>query len=107
MIGFNASEMLTFEGGVGYESYEVDVNSAPTETLMQYYLNATINIAPGFFIVPEVGYVTYDPDVDGAPEPERTLLWCQMADQLLMPLCGLLRSLSQIKTRGLGPGFFF
>lgn len=71
VVGFNASEMLTFEGGVGYQSYEVDADNAPTETLMQYYLNATINIAPGFFIVPEVGMVTYDPDVDGAPEPER------------------------------------
>jgi hypothetical protein len=71
VIGFNFSEMFTLEGGVGYESYEVDVEGAPTETLMQYYLNATINIAPGFFIVPEVGMVTFDPDVDGAPEPER------------------------------------
>jgi hypothetical protein len=71
VIGFNVSEMLTFEGGVGYESYELDVDNAPTEALMQYYLNATINIAPGFFIVPEIGMVTYDPDVDNAPEPER------------------------------------
>jgi hypothetical protein len=71
VLGFNLSEMFTIEGGVGYESYEVDADGAPTETLMQYYLNTTINIAPGFFIVPEVGMVTYDPDVANAPEPER------------------------------------
>jgi len=71
VIGFNASEMLTFEGGVGYQNYEVDVDGAEDETLMQYYVNATINIAPGFFIVPEVGMVTYDSGVDNAPEPER------------------------------------
>jgi hypothetical protein len=64
--------MITVEGGVGYESYEVDENDAPKEELMQYYLNCTINIAPGFFIVPEVGYVKYDPDCNGDPEPERT-----------------------------------
>ena len=71
VLGFNASEMFTIEAGVGTESYEVDVDNAPSETLMQYYLNATINIAPGFFIVPEVGMVTFDPDVSNAPEPER------------------------------------
>ena len=71
VIGFNASEMLTIEGGVGYQNYEVDLAGASDETLMQYYVNATINIAPGFFIVPEVGMVTYDSDVDNAPEPER------------------------------------
>jgi hypothetical protein len=64
--------MFIIEGGVGYESYEVDISGAPTETLMQYYLNCTINIAPGFFIVPEIGHVAYDPDVAGAAEPTRT-----------------------------------
>jgi hypothetical protein len=71
VLGFNLSEMFTIEGGVGTERYEVDTSGAPTQSLMQYYLNSTINIAPGFFIVPEVGMVTYDPDVAGAPEPER------------------------------------
>jgi hypothetical protein len=71
VLGFNVSEMWTIEAGVGTESYEVDVANAPKEMLLQYYLNATINVAPGFFIVPEVGMVTYDPDVAGAPEPER------------------------------------
>jgi hypothetical protein len=74
VLGFNASEMLTFEAGVGYESYELDVANAPKEALMQYYLNCTVNIAPGFFIVPEVGMVNYDPDVANAPEPERFYL---------------------------------
>jgi len=71
VVGFNASEMLTFEGGVGYQNYDSDVAGSDDETLMQYYVNATINIAPGFFIVPEVGMVTYDSGVDNAPEPER------------------------------------
>jgi hypothetical protein len=71
VLGFNVSEMFTIEAGVGTESYELDTDNAPTETLMQYYLNSTINIAPGFFIVPEVGMVTYDPDTEGAAEPER------------------------------------
>jgi hypothetical protein len=75
VIGFNASEMLTIEGGVGMVNYEKDTTGAEDETGMQYYLNAVINIAPGFFIVPEVGYITADYDSGGAtpdPEPSRT-----------------------------------
>ena len=72
VLGFNLSEMFTLEAGVGTERYEVDTQNAPTESLIQYYLNCTINIAPGFFIVPEIGHVAFDPDVSGAPEPTRT-----------------------------------
>jgi hypothetical protein len=72
VVGFNASEMLSFEGGVGYQNYEVDLAADDVDfTLMQYYVQATINIAPGFFIVPEVGMITLDPGGDNPPEPER------------------------------------
>lgn len=72
VIGFNASEMLSFEGGVGYQNYEIDVTGDDVDfTLMQYYVQATINIAPGFFIVPEIGMITLDPGGDNPPEPER------------------------------------
>ncbi len=74
VIGFNASETITIEGGIGYQNYEQDVNNTDDETMMQYYVNATINVAPGFFIVPEIGYVTIDPDNYGAatdPNPNR------------------------------------
>ncbi len=78
VVGFNVSEMLTIEGGFGYVQYEKDdIPGVATEdeTGMQVYLNATINIAPGFFIVPEVGYITADYDNAGAavdPEPNIT-----------------------------------
>jgi len=36
----------------------------------QFYLNCVINIAPGFFIVPEVGMITDSPAGDNVPEPE-------------------------------------
>jgi hypothetical protein len=75
VIGFNASEMLTFEGGIGYVNYEKDVTGTEDETGMQYYVNAVINIAPGFFIVPEIGYIQADYDNAGEatdPNPSRT-----------------------------------
>ncbi|BBO69084.1 hypothetical protein DSCA_30140 [Desulfosarcina alkanivorans] len=68
VVGFNASEMLTFEAGYGYEEAEVDESDNTTERT-QYYLNCTVNVAPGFFIVPEVGMITYEDEVT-EPEPE-------------------------------------
>lgn len=68
VIGFNASEMFTIEAGLGYEQAEPD-NADEEDSVMQYYVNAVINIAPGFFIVPEVGMIQEDPAGDG-PEPE-------------------------------------
>jgi len=65
VVGFNASEMFVIEAGYGYEEAELDTSNN-TESATQYYLNCTINIAPGFFIVPEVGYIEYSEDV--APE---------------------------------------
>ena len=65
VVGFNLSEMLTFEAGYGYERAEVD-NKTEKD---QVYVNATINIAPGFFIVPEVGMISFEEDNRDA-EPE-------------------------------------
>jgi hypothetical protein len=75
VVGFNVSEKLVIEGGVGYVNYEKDIAGTQDETGMQYYVNATINIAPGFFIVPEIGHITADYDVGldvVDPEPTRT-----------------------------------
>jgi hypothetical protein len=60
VIGFNASEMFTIEAGYGKQEYEPDVSNAKKDTAEQYYVNCTINIAPGFFIVPEIGKVKYE-----------------------------------------------
>jgi hypothetical protein len=62
VAGFKVSEMLNFEAGYGYQSYELDVEGAEKDETFQYYLNCTINIAPGFFIVPEVGMIDFDED---------------------------------------------
>jgi len=68
VLGFNINEMFTVEAGYGHEEAELD-NSNNTENADQWYLNCTINIAPGFFIVPEVGMITFSEDVT-TPEPE-------------------------------------
>jgi hypothetical protein len=60
VLGFNASEMFTIEAGYGKQEYEPDVSNSKKDTAEQYYVNCTINVAPGFFIVPEIGKVKYE-----------------------------------------------
>ncbi len=74
VLGFNASEMFTIEAGYGYEEGEVD-NSNVSVDVTQYYLNSTINIAPGFFIVPEVGMITTSADGVGITAEPETFYW--------------------------------
>ena len=62
------SEMLTLEAGYGHEEVEID-DTDNTQEANQYYVNCTVNIAPGFFIVPEVGMLTFEEDAsNGEPE---------------------------------------
>jgi len=68
VAGFNVSEMLTIEAGYGHEEVEID-DTDNTQEADQYYLNCTVNIAPGFFIVPEVGMMQFSEDASSA-EPE-------------------------------------
>ncbi|WP_319523174.1 hypothetical protein [uncultured Desulfosarcina sp.] len=66
VLGFNASEMFTIEAGYGFQEYELDEAGSKASNIEQYYVNCTINIAPGFFIVPEVGKVNFEfDDADG------------------------------------------
>jgi hypothetical protein len=68
VVGFNASDMLTIEAGYGHEESELD-NSNNKQEADQYYVNATINITKGFFIVPEIGMQTFKEDAS-TEEPE-------------------------------------
>ena len=73
VIGFTLNEMLTFEAGYGHEEGEQDTATSITDEVSQIYLNATINIAPGFFIVPEIGKIMTETDETGvSAEPETT-----------------------------------
>ena len=56
-LGFSPTEQLTLEGGIGWaytdfdDGFEVDKN-----TYLEYYLQAVYQMAPGVFLIPEVGY---------------------------------------------------
>jgi len=62
VVGVKAGDTATIEAGVGYIQNEYDVDDSNKDDAMSVYLNCTINIAPGFFVVPEVGYFDYGKD---------------------------------------------
>ncbi len=57
VIGFKFNDMFTAEAGYGYVQYELDQSGADTVSNQSYYLNTSVTLAPGFFIVPEIGIV--------------------------------------------------
>ena len=67
-LGMSASDSMSFEGGLGYTADTNDDVGPDTDTNMSYYLNMTWTIAPGFFIVPEVGIVDYMKDMNDLDE---------------------------------------
>jgi len=61
VFGFQLNDTFKFEGGYGFINSEVNVDGNKTsDTGFSYYIQSTITLAPGFFIVPEVGVQSND-----------------------------------------------
>lgn len=61
VAGFKMSDMVAFEIGGGYTDYSFDFQGAQDTSPWAVYANATVQLAPGVWIIPEVGY--FDGDV--------------------------------------------
>jgi len=77
VVGFKASDMFIIEGGYGAANSEYTIpGAAKTEdTSYSYYINCTINMAPGVFVVPEFGKYSLDEVKTGSvvtKQPETT-----------------------------------
>jgi len=59
IVGFKASDMITIEGGFGSVETELDMPGTYEDEATAYYVNATINLAKGCFIVPEIGLLDH------------------------------------------------
>jgi hypothetical protein len=57
VLGYKASDSITLEAGYGFEKHELDVSGSQEDETAQYYANLTYTIAPGFFVVPEIGMI--------------------------------------------------
>ena len=60
--GFKFTDQLTLEGGVGYLYTDPDANGQDSSNGLEAYVQAVIGMAPGVWLVPEVGYKTYVAD---------------------------------------------
>jgi hypothetical protein len=70
VAGMKINDMYAMEAGIGYTESEVDVSGSNEDGVMAYYIQMTINLAPGVFIVPEIGYYDREEDVLGFDEPD-------------------------------------
>ena len=71
VVGFTVSDMLYFEGGVGYVNADLDDSEEEDETLA-YYIQAKITFAKGVFIVPEIGHFDLNDDANGDDQGDVT-----------------------------------
>lgn len=63
--GLKVSDMLSFEAGFGYRYDNTDGGNAKNTAPWAAYVQSVIALAPGVYIIPEVGYYDYDNNADG------------------------------------------
>ena len=63
IAGFKFTDQLTFEAGYGYVVNDSDAPDEDDSDFSAVYVNAVISLAPGVWIIPEVGYYNYGEDL--------------------------------------------
>ena len=67
IAGFKLSDMFAFEAGYSADSNEVDVAGGTAKNKpSHWYVNATLTLAPGVYIIPEIGMFDFGDDDNGA-----------------------------------------
>jgi hypothetical protein len=56
VLGFAATSNLKFEAGAGYRNDDPDTPGSDNDDFWQGYVQAVVTLAPGVYLVPEVGY---------------------------------------------------
>lgn len=71
IVGFKFTDMLSFEGGVGYREDDSDVPGEDEDDFTEFYLQAVISLAPGVWIIPEIGYTDFGDDITDVDSGDR------------------------------------
>jgi len=71
--GMKVSDMLSFEAGFGFRQDDLDVSGAEKDKVWELYLQSVIALAPGVYVVPEIGYIDFMDDV--ADNDEGSQFW--------------------------------
>jgi hypothetical protein len=68
VCGFTLSDRVKFEVGGGYRNDDPDSPGSSEDDFWQGYLQTVLTLAPGVFLVPEVGYQDFMDDAAGDDE---------------------------------------
>ena len=71
VVGWKFTDQLSFEFGTGYREDESDAPGEDTDDNWESYINATVSLAPGVWLIPEIGYTDLGDDIDGDDEGDR------------------------------------
>jgi hypothetical protein len=63
--GLKVSDMLSFEGGLGYRKDRTDEGAERDTAPWAAYVQSVIALAPGVYVIPEVGYYDYSNNTAG------------------------------------------
>ena len=70
VVGARINDMIAVEGGIGYTEAEWDIPGIQEDDQLSYYVQAKITLAPGVFLVPEVGVIDFKENMAGADEAD-------------------------------------
>jgi hypothetical protein len=68
VVGYAATGNLKFEAGAGYRNDDPDTPGSDNDDFWQGYLQAVVTLAPGVYLVPEVGYQDFMDNAAGNDE---------------------------------------
>jgi hypothetical protein len=75
VASFKFTDQLTFEAGYGYQNNDSDAPGEDEGDVHAAYGQAVISLAPGVWIIPEVGYYDYGDDIGGTGKDFGTQLY--------------------------------
>jgi hypothetical protein len=65
VCGLTVSDRLKFEVGAGYRNDDPDTPGSDNDDFWQGYVQAVVTLAPGVYLIPEVGYQDFMDGADG------------------------------------------
>jgi hypothetical protein len=68
VLGFKATDRIQFEAGFGYRNDDSGIPGSQDDDFWQGYVQAAVTMAPGVYIVPEVGYQDFMDNAAGNDE---------------------------------------
>ena len=64
VAGYKLNNMFTLEAGYGYVETEFDESGADEDEAASYYIQSTITLAPGVYVIPEIGVLDGEETAD-------------------------------------------